>query len=85
MMTSYRIRYRPTSNQDGYRYVDVLSNNVTTFELNGLQLGTEYSIGIMAFNKLGGSNYNGEPLIASTSSEYLFFFFRFFKKIFIKK
>jgi hypothetical protein len=71
MDPSYRIRYRPTASfGEGYRYVDVIGSNITSFTITGLAMGTDYTISIMAFNKLGSSKYLPDTLRAKTSSEY---------------
>jgi hypothetical protein len=71
MEPSYRIRYRPTAAfGEGYRYMDVIGSNITSFTITGLAMATDYTISIMAFNKLGSSKYLPDTLRAKTSSEY---------------
>ncbi|PSN48808.1 hypothetical protein C0J52_25084, partial [Blattella germanica] len=70
MEPSYRIRYRPTAAfGEGYRYVDVIGNNITSFAITGLNMATDYTISIMSFNKLGSSKYLPDTLRAKTSNE----------------
>jgi hypothetical protein len=70
MEPSYRIRYRPTASfGEGYRYMDVIGSNITSFTITGLAMATDYTISIMAFNKLGSSKYLPDTLRAKTSSE----------------
>lgn len=71
MEPSYRIRYRPTASfGEGYRYVDVIGSNITSFTITGLNMATDYTVSIMSFNKLGSSKYLPDTLRAKTSSEY---------------
>lgn len=71
MEPSYRIRYRPTATfGEGYRYVDVIGSNITTFTITRLSMAADYTISIMSFNKLGSSKYLPDTLRAKTSSEY---------------
>jgi nephron len=75
MEPSYRLRYRLfTNTEDGYHYVDVLTPNATSFVLTGLAMATDYTVSIMAFNKLGSSKYLPDLLKARTSSECSSFF-----------
>jgi hypothetical protein len=70
MEPSYRIRYRPTASfGEGYRYMDVIGSNITSFTITGLAMATDYTISVMAFNKLGSSKYLPDTLRAKTSSE----------------
>ncbi|KAK7789814.1 hypothetical protein R5R35_001191 [Gryllus longicercus] len=70
MEPTYRLRYRPTSiMNEGYHYVDVTHDNATSYTITGLAMATDYTISIMAFNKLGGSRYLPDILRAKTSSE----------------
>lgn len=57
---------------EGYRYLDVVSENATMFTVTGLELDTEYLFSIMAFNKLGNSKYLTDHVKVRTSSKYLF-------------
>ncbi|XP_046990276.1 nephrin [Schistocerca americana] len=67
---TYRIRYRPTSATfEGYKYVDVTKPDSNTYAITGLDAATDYTISIMAFNKLGASKYLPDLLRAKTSSE----------------
>ncbi|XP_049851856.1 nephrin isoform X2 [Schistocerca gregaria] len=66
---TYRIRYRPTSATfEGYKYVDVTKPDSNTYAITGLDAATDYTISIMAFNKLGASKYLPDLLRAKTSS-----------------
>jgi len=68
---SYRIRYRRVdSPSEGYRYVDVVTENSTMFTVTGLQLDTEYVFSASAFNKLGMSKYMTEGVRGSTTSKF---------------
>ncbi|XP_050302000.1 nephrin isoform X2 [Anthonomus grandis grandis] len=67
MTPSYRIRYRKT-NEDGYKYEDVLPPNATTYTIRGLEADTQYVFSIMASNKLGSSKYMPDLLSAKTST-----------------
>ncbi|CAH1372536.1 unnamed protein product [Tenebrio molitor] len=66
MRASYRIRYRQV-NDDGYKYVDVVPHNATTFTIHDLEVNTQYVFSIMAMNKLGNSKYIPDLLSAKTS------------------
>ncbi|KAL0273716.1 UNVERIFIED_CONTAM: hypothetical protein PYX00_006332 [Menopon gallinae] len=69
--SSYRIRYKPHDSSaaaEGFRYLEVLPDNVTTFTINGLELNTEYIFNIMAFNRLGGSKYLSDSIKAKTAN-----------------
>lgn len=71
MEPSYRIRYKPTASfGEGYRYVDVIGSNISSFTITGLAMATDYTISIMSFNKLGNSKYLPDTLRAKTSSKY---------------
>lgn len=70
MRASYRIRYRQV-NDDGYKYVDVVPHNATTFTIHDLEVNTQYVFSIMAMNKLGNSKYIPDLLSAKTSSEFM--------------
>jgi len=70
MEPSYRIRYRPTALfGEGYRYVDVIGSNISSFTITGLTMAVDYTISIMSFNKLGSSKYLPDTLRAKTSSK----------------
>ena len=43
----------------------------TVFEVTDLQMDTVYSFSIMAFNKLGESDYTNQLVQAKTASKYL--------------
>ncbi|KAG8196719.1 hypothetical protein JTE90_023227 [Oedothorax gibbosus] len=66
---SYRIQYKKAVPNAAYSTVDAVIQNTTTFTVSGLELGTEYVFGIMAFNSLGGSAYLEEAASAVTLSE----------------
>ncbi|XP_023310255.1 nephrin [Anoplophora glabripennis] len=66
MKASYRIRYRKV-NDDGYKYEDVVGNNVTTHVIKGLETNSQYVFSIMASNKLGTSKYIPDLLSAKTA------------------
>ncbi|KAK6619129.1 hypothetical protein RUM44_003511 [Polyplax serrata] len=71
LRTSYRIRYRPehtNSEKEGYRYLDVMTENATSFTVTGLDLDTEYVFTLMAFNERGSSNYMHDVVRTRTSS-----------------
>ena len=64
----FRIRMKKRD-AENYVYVDVYPHNVSKFQLGDLQIGTTYSFNIMAFNKLGDSNYTTDNVVATTSSK----------------
>lgn len=68
----YRIQYRKVDSDSSYTVVDVDTPNVTSFTVTGLELGTEYVFGIMAYNGLGGSTYLQDAASAVTLSNYTF-------------
>lgn len=68
MKASYRIRYRKI-NEEGYKYEDVIGNNVTTHTVKNLEVNTQYVFSIMASNKLGNSKYMPDLLSAKTAGE----------------
>lgn len=70
MRSGHRIRYREVS-EVGYKYVDVLPYNATKFTVSGLEIDTEYTFSIMAYNKLGESKYLPDLLTVKTSSKFL--------------
>lgn len=66
MEQAFRIRYRPTG-APNYKYVDI-GTSINVYVLTGLQLGTEYMLTMLAFNKLGESEYQKKEFKARTSS-----------------
>lgn len=67
----YRIQYRKVDSGEGYIVVNVDMPNATSFTVGGLELGTEYVFGIMAYNVLGGSSYLQDAASAVTLSKLL--------------
>ncbi|KAJ8946977.1 hypothetical protein NQ318_015915 [Aromia moschata] len=68
MRASYRIRYRRVD-EDGYKYEDVMGNNMTTYVIKGLDINTQYVFSIMSSNKLGSSKFMPDLLSAKTASK----------------
>ncbi|XP_056630856.1 nephrin isoform X1 [Diorhabda sublineata] len=66
MKASYRIRYRKVDDE-GYKYEDVVGDNVTTHVVKDLDINTQYVFSIMASNKLGSSKFMPDLLSAKTS------------------
>lgn len=67
----YRIQFRKVDSGGGYTVVDVDTPNTTSFTVGGLELGTEYVFGIMAYNVLGGSTYLQDAASAVTLSKFM--------------
>ncbi|XP_036359051.1 nephrin-like isoform X2 [Octopus sinensis] len=65
MTQSFRVRYRPKGTTN-YKYVDVGPGS-NVYLLTGLERGQEYEITMLAFNKLGESQYQRKEFIAKTS------------------
>ncbi|XKL66984.1 hypothetical protein PGB90_010404 [Kerria lacca] len=64
----YRIRYRDASSAStNFRYNEADINTVHT--ITGLHLGTSYVFSVLAYNKLGESDYVSKMIKATTSSE----------------
>ena len=51
------------------RYVDVVPDGSTDFEVQDLKVGTRYSFSIMAFNSLGDSGYTQDIGKVETKSK----------------
>ena len=62
-----RIRY---STSDDYKFFDVYPANTNSVSLPNLLPGQQYSVGVMAFNNLGESNYTDEPTVVRTSRKF---------------
>lgn len=77
---SYRIRYRQVD-EEGYKYIDVLPHNVTSFTIQDLEVNTQYVFSIMAVNKLGSSKYMPDLLSARTSSKFSLMILKIFHGI----
>lgn len=60
------------SEKEGYRYLDVMADNSTSYTITGLDLDTEYVFTIMAFNDRGNSNYMKDIVRTKTSSKTVF-------------
>lgn len=60
------------SEREGFRYLDVVTDNSTYYTVNGLNLDTEYVFTIMAFNDRGNSNYMQDVVKTKTSSKATF-------------
>lgn len=60
---------RSDSEKEGYRYLDVMTENATSFTVTGLDLDTEYVFTLMAFNERGSSNYMHDVVRTRTSSK----------------
>ncbi|XP_069950539.1 nephrin isoform X2 [Cherax quadricarinatus] len=63
----YRVRFHVTDT-NRYQYTDVYPENVTSFTVTGLSLGTTYSFSILAFNDKGDSEYSKGDVQATTAS-----------------
>ncbi|KAK8404516.1 hypothetical protein O3P69_007633 [Scylla paramamosain] len=63
----YRVRYHVTGTAR-YQYTDVYPENVTTFIVTTLRLGTTYSFSVLAYNTKGDSEYTEQDVQATTSS-----------------
>ena len=57
------------STSTSYVQVDVQPSSATVFTVKGLGLGTEYKLSVMAYNDIGGSDYQVAELEATTSSK----------------
>ena len=70
----FRIRLGRVGSE-GFLFVDVFPHLPTTtvFEVTDLQMDTVYSFSIMAFNKLGESDYTNQLVQARTASKYPYF------------
>ncbi|XP_018320439.1 nephrin isoform X2 [Agrilus planipennis] len=68
MEVRYRIRYRKI-NENGYKYEDVTTPNVTYYVIKGLETDTAYTFSIMASNKLGESKYLPDLVTAKTTNK----------------
>ena len=68
----FRIRLGRVGSE-GFLFVDVFPHlpTATVFEVTDLQMDTVYSFSIMAFNKLGESDYTNQLVQAKTASKYL--------------
>ncbi|GAB1610364.1 nephrin-like isoform X2 [Argonauta hians] len=66
MSQSFRVRYRPKGTTN-YKYADV-SPGSNVYLLTGLIRGQDYEITMLAFNKLGESEYQRKELISKTSN-----------------
>lgn len=64
----FRIRYQAKNSPDQY-IADVLPSNATSFVINELKPGTEYTFSAMAFNELGESAYTDKNVSAHTTSK----------------
>lgn len=51
-----------------------MTENTTTYVVNGLELDTEYVFSIKAFNELGSSKYLPTSVKAKTSSKSILFY-----------
>ena len=65
----FRIRYQ-TKHHNVFDYVDVYEQNIDTYTVTGLELGTEYYFSIMARNEIGHSAYISEFVRGATTSKY---------------
>ncbi|XP_050737080.1 nephrin-like isoform X2 [Eriocheir sinensis] len=63
----YRVRYHVTG-AARYQYTDVYPDNVTSFTVTNLALGTTYSFAVLAFNDKGESDFTEQDVQATTSS-----------------
>lgn len=68
LQQSYRIRYKSKDSQV-YLFTNVYPRNTTTYLVTNLEIGTEYSFSIMAYNEKGISNFTTETVQAKTLTE----------------
>ena len=67
----FRIRLRPVGSKDDYQYLTDIPSQATQFEVSNLQVDTQYTFNILAFNKLGESGFSTGVVQAKTASKYL--------------
>lgn len=66
---SFRIRYRQAASSEGYHYQDVMQSNLTSYTIGTLRPDTEYTLGIMAFNKYGEGQYLKDIVKGKTTDD----------------
>lgn len=66
---SFRIRYRQAASSEGYHYQDVMQSNLTSYTIGALRPDTEYTLGIMAFNKYGEGQYLKDIVKGKTTDD----------------
>lgn len=67
LLQRFRVRFH-VADTNRYQYTDVYPENVTTFIVTGLGLGTTYSFSILSYNEKGESEYTKDEVKATTTS-----------------
>ncbi|XP_037082277.1 nephrin-like isoform X2 [Pollicipes pollicipes] len=67
LLQMYRIRYSEANGGDEFHYKDVQPANISVFTVAGLQPSSQYSVSVMAYNKLGDSGFSRDEIRLKTS------------------